>query len=179
MGTGGSGRQVGGTTASRGGSGGSARHAADGLNRALSVVLDPAARRRGFAAAALLSDWRLIVGAALAARCQPVLLEARGGVLHLYAGGAAALEIQHAAPQLVERVNTYLGFRAVRRLRLVQSPLPPRPSPPEEPPLRSLAPDELQTLDSNVVAVPDPELRAALLSLGQILLATTPPTRRG
>ena len=164
MGTAGFGRQAGGH---------GSRHAADGLSRALGAVLDPAARRRGFAAAALLSDWRLVVGVALASRCQPVMLEARGGVLHLYASGAAALEIQHAAPQLVERVNTYLGFRAVRRLRLVQSPLPPQPRPPEEPPLRLLAPDELETLDRNVVAVPDPALRAALLSLGQILLATT------
>lgn len=165
----------GGTGHGRGGHGqgaGPARHAADGLDRALRIVLDPAARRRGFAAASLLSDWRLIVGAALASRCQPVMLEARGGILHLYAGGAAALEIQHAAPQLVERVNTYLGWRAVRRLRLVQSPLPPKPRPPEDLPLRPLAPDELASVDRNVVAVEDPDLKAALLSLGQILLAT-------
>jgi len=168
MGPGGIGRQPGGHVGN-----GSTRHAADGLSRALGAVLDPAARRRGFAAAALLSDWSLVVGAALASRCQPVMLEAHGGVLHLYANGAAALEIQHAAPQLVERVNTYLGFRAVRRLRLVQSPLPPQPRPAEEPPLRLLAPDEVASLDQNVIAVPDPELRAALLSLGQILLATT------
>ena len=48
-----------------------------------------------------------------------------GGTLLLQVGGAAALEIQHAAPQLLERINAYFGHRAVRQLRLLQMPLPP------------------------------------------------------
>ena len=147
-------------------------HAATGLSRALGAALSPAARRRGFAAATMLAEWRLVVGPALAARCQPTLLEARGGVLHLQAGGAAALEIQHATPQLIERVNTYFGFRAVRRVRLVQVPLPPAPVPVPAPAERRLAPEEEAALRRAVAEVVDGTLQDALLRLGQSLAAT-------
>ena len=98
--------------------------------RLLGGILDPAARRRGFAEASLLADWATIVGPALARRCQPVRVDyapgrRSGGTLLLQVGGAAALEIQHAAPQLLERINAYFGHKAVRQLRLLQMPLPP------------------------------------------------------
>ena len=98
--------------------------------RLLGGILDPAARRRGFAEASLLADWATIVGPALARRCQPVRVDyapgrRSGGTLLLQVGGAAALEIQHAAPQLLERINAYFGHKAVRQLRLMQMPLPP------------------------------------------------------
>ena len=107
------------------------------LPRLLGGILDPAARRRGFAEASLLADWATIVGPVLARRCQPVRIDhppgrRQGGTLLLQAGGGVALELQHAAPQLLERINTYFGHRVVRQLRLLQMPLPPRraPSPP-------------------------------------------------
>ena len=80
--------------------------------------------------ASLLADWATIVGPALARRCQPVRVDyapgrRSGGTLLLQVGGAAALEIQHAAPQLLERINAYFGHKAVRQLRLMQMPLPP------------------------------------------------------
>ena len=147
-------------------------HAASGLTRALGLVLDPAARRRGFTAATLLADWRLIVGPVLAMRCQPTALEARGGVLHLQASSSAALEIQHAATQLIERVNTYFGYRAVRRMKLTQAPLPPLPAPPAPPRQRTLAPHEAAELRDTVAAVGDEPLQAALLALGHSLRST-------
>lgn len=162
--------KVGSTEAGRQGGG---AHAGLSLARALGAALDPAARRRGFAASTLLADWGLVVGPGLAARCQPVLLEGRGGVLHLHASGGAALEIQHAAPQLMDRVNTYFGFVAVRRLRLVQAPLAPARRPPEPPPVRVLAPEEEALVGRSVAGVDDPDLRAALLGLGRTLRGTT------
>jgi hypothetical protein len=153
-------------------------HAASGLSRALGAVLSPAARRRGFAAAAVLADWHLVVGPVLATRCQPVLLEARRGVLHVQASSAAALELQHAAPQLLDRVNTYFGRIVARRLRIVQAPPPPAPAVRAEPPLRALAPEEVAALGEAVAAVGDEALRAALLGLGRSLRATA-STRRG
>jgi hypothetical protein len=147
-------------------------HAATGLTRALGIVLDPAAQRRGFTAATMLADWRLIVGPVLAMRCQPTALEARGGVLHLQASSSAALEIQHAATQLIERVNTYFGFRAVRRLKLIQAPLAPPPALPAPPRERALAPEEAAELQVAVADVGDEPLRAALLALGRSLRVT-------
>ena len=91
-------------------------------------VLEPAARRRGLAEAKLLTEWPTIVGPALATRCHPIRLSSRsdrpGGMLVLHVAGAAALELQHSEPQILERINGYFGYGAVGRLRLIQAPLP-------------------------------------------------------
>jgi hypothetical protein len=141
--------------------------------RLLAGILDPAARRRGFAEASLLADWAAIVGPALARRCQPVRVDhapgrrtgGGGGTLVLQASGAAAVEIQHAAPQLLERINTYFGHRAVRQLRLLQMPLPP-PAP-EPPPPRAPSPADEAALAAGAGGVADAALREALLALGR------------
>ena len=93
-------------------------------------------------------------------------------MLHLQASSSAALEIQHAATQLIERVNTYFGFRAVRRLKLVQAPLAPPPALPAPPRERALAPEEAAELQVAVADVGDEPLRAALLALGRSLRVT-------
>src|SRR5689334_6467041 len=101
-----------------------------GVDRLVGRVLGPVARRRGFAETAILAQWTSIAGPLLAERCQPVRIEfprgrAQGGTLELHARGGAALEVQHLAPQLAQRVNTFFGFAAVRRIRIVQTPPPP------------------------------------------------------
>ena len=104
--------------------GGGLRRLPDLLRR----VLEPAARRRGLAEAKLLTEWPTVVGPMLATRCHPIRLSARpdgpGGVLVLHVAGAAALELQHSEPQILERINGYFGYGAVGRLRLIQAPLP-------------------------------------------------------
>lgn len=141
------------------------------MARLLGEILDAAARRRGFAEASLLADWAMIVGPALARRCQPVRVDhapgrRSGGTLLVQVGGAAALEIQHAAPQLLERINAYFGHKAVRQLRLLQMPLPPVPvvQPPRP---RVLASSEEAALAAGVTVITDDPLRAALLALGR------------
>jgi hypothetical protein len=76
------------------------------------------------------------------------------------------MELQHAAPQVIERVNTYFGFPAVRQLRLLQMALRVA-APPAPPRRRDLRPDEETALGAAVGAVDDPDLRAALLQLGR------------
>ena len=157
---------------------GRTRHASGGISRALVRALDPLARRRGFAAASLFADWATIVGPGLSRRCQPACLEQPrggrgGGVLVLHASGAAALELQHVAPQLVERINGHFGFRAVRQLRLLQVPLPPRPI--TEPEIvRRLDENEQAAVAASVAPVGDPVLRDALEGLGRAIKAGQP-----
>lgn len=138
--------------------------------RVLGAVLDPVARRRGFATASLLADWPEIIGPALARRCQPVRIETGRGrvsVLHLQCSGAFAVELQHAAPQILERINAHFGFRAVARIRLVQAGLPPRvtsdlarePDPP--------SPEAEAALQASLTQVADESLRERLLRLGR------------
>jgi hypothetical protein len=144
--------------------------------RLLGAILDPAARRRGFAQASLLADWATIVGPALARRCQPVRVDyapgrRRGGTLLVHTSGSAAIEVQHAAPQILERINTYFGFAAVRQLRLLQMPLKPAPPRPRVGP-RPLRPQEEEAVAASVTGVDDRELREALLVLGRAVRST-------
>jgi hypothetical protein len=142
------------------------------LPEMMTRVLDPAARRRGLAGAALLTDWATIVGPALAARSQPVKLgrdtEGRGGILHLRVSGTAALELQHAAPQLIERINTHFGYPAVARLRLIQAPIPHSTRPPPRP-ARELSAEEEARIEATVASVGEEELKRALARLGRAL----------
>ena len=122
-----------------------------GVDRLVGRVLGPVARRRGFAEAAILSDWASIVGPLLTDRCQPVRVDfprgkAQGGTLELHARGGAALELQHLAPQVAQRVNTFFGFAAIRRIRIVQSPPPPRKQRPVAAVARKLDAAEEQAL---------------------------------
>lgn len=46
-----------------------------------------------------------------------------GAVLVLRVDGARALDVQFQAPQLIERINAFFGYRAVTDLRILQAPL--------------------------------------------------------
>ena len=95
---------------------------------------------RGFANADIIAEWPLIVGEAMGAASIPEKVQfpkgkRTGATLHLRVRpGGAATEIQHAAPVLIDRVNTYFGYGAVSHIKLVQAPLPERPAPIAPPP---------------------------------------------
>jgi len=158
--------------------GGGLRRLPDTLAR----LLDREARRRGLVDARLLTDWPAIVGPALADRAQPVRLGRGegGGVLHLRVGGSAALELQHAAPQLIERINDHFGYPAVAQLRFLHGPLVRPARPPPRPEVDPGA-EALRALEQRVAAVADPALRDALARLGEAVLRRPPAEdeRRG
>lgn len=146
------------------------------MPRAASSVL----RKRGFAQGAIVARWSEIVGPELAAQSAPERLvfprdgTPGGATLHVRAGGALALELQHLAPIVLERVNGFFGYQAVARLSLHQAPLPKAtPRPPKRRP-RELASDEKIALDTAVSGMADPELRTALRSLGQRVAESQP-----
>jgi hypothetical protein len=118
----------------------------------------------------LKTDWPAIVGADWAAVSWPTAV-ARDGCLKLRTTPAAALELQHRAPLLIERVNVFLGRPAVTRLILVQGPLPLPPAPSGSSPPPPLARDEAAALDGRVSNIADPGLRTALVRLGRAVIA--------
>ena len=110
-----------------------------------------------------------MVGAELAAASWPAAL-GRDGALKLHVASGVALDLQHRAPLMIERINLFFGRAAVARLVLVQGPLPlaaPRPTAIPAP----LAEEEARALDSRLGDIADPELRAALARLGRLVLA--------
>jgi hypothetical protein len=126
------------------------------------------ARRGGGCLVRLKADWAAIVGQEWALVAWPAAL-GRDGVLKLRTVPTAAIELQHRAPLLIERINLYFGRPAVARLVLVQGLLPHAMAlsgiAPRLPP-----PDEAKTLDRRFEGIVDPDLRAALARLGKAVL---------
>jgi hypothetical protein len=123
------------------------------------------ARHGGGVLARLKADWPAIIGSDLTAATWPQALS-RDGVLKLRVAPAMALELQHRAPLVIERINLYLGRAAISRLAFVQGPLPLTPPAARAAP-PPLADGEAEAIDRSVVEIPDPELRAALARLGK------------
>ncbi len=149
------------------------------VGRLILKTLAAPARRRGFTEATLLNEWDRVVGVNLARRCQPVrirFLPGRnaGAVLELRAPGGIALEIQHATPQIIERINQYFGRRAVRQLRIVQAPLPVVPQSVRAISSRPLREDERASIEAEVGTIDHGGLRASLAALGAAIRGSRP-----
>jgi hypothetical protein len=148
-----------------------------GRFRAIGAELPKLARpvlgKRGLGEAQLLMHWEAIVGPELAEEARPERLsfhkgERAHGTLRLHVAPGAALELQHQAPVIVERINVFLGYPAVARLAFVQGqPISVRP---RRPPPRPLRPDEQEALAKRVEAVDDEALRTALERLGAAVI---------
>ena len=129
-------------------------------------------RRFGFSQGQLVAHWRQIVGPLYARWTVPEMLrpgrgKAPGGVLTIRVEGPFATQLQHVAPQIIDRCNRLLGDGAVVRLRFVQGAVPqaaPRP----ETPVPASPP-------ANLDRVSDPDLRAALEGLAAAIGATSGP----
>lgn len=141
------------------------------VSTSLPKVAAPALRKRGFAEARLITDWPAIAGDMLARETVPQKLvfprgTRSGGTLHLRVSSGFALELQHIAPQLIDRINGFFGFGAVADLRFAQGPIPAqrRPRRVRAPVLP--APQEAR-LAGRLAEIDDPELRAALQRLGR------------
>ncbi|MEX2454178.1 MAG: DciA family protein [Rhodospirillaceae bacterium] len=138
-------------------------------------VAAPALRKRGFAQAKLITDWPSIVGEALSRETLPQKLAFPRGsktdaILHLRVASGFAVELQHIAPQIVDRINGFFGYSAVRDLRYVQGPIPPVPRP-----RRVQAPRLSDIEEAKLVQatgeIDDPALRDALKRLGRAVAA--------
>lgn len=132
--------------------------------------------KRGLAQANLIVDWPNIVGQDRAATCQPEKLTfARGhrnnGTLHLRVSGSAALELQHDAPQLIDRINGYFGYAAVAEIRLIQAPLKKPEKPGVTRPHRTPTAEEMNDLKRGLNGIEDSELRETLTRLGTAILS--------
>lgn len=122
-------------------------------------------RHRSFAAAQVVADWEAIVGPAIAAVTVPRRLAA--GTLTIACAGPVALELQHLAPMLIERITAHLGRPVVRRLRLVHDATPRM----AEPPPPAARPADEAAAARAVAGLPEGPLRDALLALARSLAA--------
>lgn len=146
------------------------------VSKVLGRITGRTMNRRGFSDSRMLENWSAIVGPQLAAMSQPVRLSRRksgrdgeetaGGVLTVKAEGAIALEIQHLAPQIIDRLNSYYGYAAIARLNIVQGPVTATPSPLRPPPIKD---EEISALADDFDEIETPRLKRALASLALLM----------
>ncbi|MEZ5832074.1 MAG: DciA family protein [Dongiaceae bacterium] len=134
---------------------------------------------RGYAEAGLFTHWAEIAGASIAASSLPVKLSfPRGkrddGTLTVRCGGSAALELQHLAPSVLERINGHFGYRAVARLKIEQGAVSARKVATPPPPLTRLEQSEVSAATDPVA---DAEIRASLSRLGTAIRRRDKATR--
>jgi len=141
------------------------------LREVLGKLVGDAFARQGFASAELVTRWDDIVGQEIAAHSEPIKLQwprgkhqqdSEAGTLVLRVEGPAAIEIQHLAGLICERVNRFLGWRAVERLALRQAPLRHRQTPPPQ----NIDVPAAGRIAENLSGIKDEELKAALARLG-------------
>ncbi|MEC6998879.1 MAG: DciA family protein [Pseudomonadota bacterium] len=146
------------------------------VSKVLGRITGRTMNRRGFNDSRMLENWSAIVGPQLAAMSQPVRLSRRksgrdgeetaGGVLTVKAEGAIALEIQHLAPQIIDRLNSYYGYAAIARLNIVQGPVTVTPSPLSPLPIKD---EEISALADDFDEIDTPRLKRALASLALLM----------
>ena len=89
-------------------------------------------------------------------------MEQEPGTLVLRVEGPAAIEVQHLANVVCERVNRFLGWRAVERLALRQAPLRRG----ELKASRAADPAAAARVAEGLSEINDDDLKAALARLG-------------
>lgn len=139
--------------------------------------IGPALARYGFGQADIVTCWPDIVGERVASYAEPIRLQwtrrgARSGpegarepaTLILRVDGGGALELQHMAAVVIERINTHLGWRCVGRLAFRQGPLPGRAGPGARP----VPPDPgaIEEARAATAGIAEDGLREALVRLG-------------
>lgn len=144
-----------------------------------SAILDPVLRRRAGISVELVQCWQDIVGARLADLTRPEKLvwprrrheddPFAPATLVVACEGAAALRLQHETDQIIARLNAFLGFVAVGRVRILQKPVAAAPPRARRAP-RPLTGGEEERLARLVGSIDDENLRASLRSLGRSVL---------
>ncbi|MER8726274.1 DUF721 domain-containing protein [Mesorhizobium sp. M0904] len=147
-------------------------------------ILDPVLRKRAGMSIGLVQSWEEIAGPRLAGRSRPEKIQwprrmheddpFEPAVLVIACEGVAALHLQHETGEIINRVNAFLGFNAIGRIRIVQKPVMAGKEKPT-PSLRPLTVAEKAKLSGTVGLIEDDGLRASLERLGATILGQKKP----
>ncbi|MGE4371435.1 MAG: DUF721 domain-containing protein [Xanthobacter sp.] len=129
--------------------------------------------KAGFSVVEVVTHWDEIVGPDLAPHSMPLKLQwprhegSEAATLMVRVAGAYAIEMQYAIPVVLERINTYFGWRCVGRILLRQGPVPPRHVRPRLPPPPE--PAMVEDVRQEIGPFEDEELAASLARLGALV----------
>lgn len=143
------------------------------------AVLDPVLAKRAGLSLALVDAWPEIAGAQVADASCPLKINwprrahqddpFQPGVLVVAAEAMAAVHIQHQSGEIVQRINSFMGFEAVCRIKLVQKTVAPAPTVRKKP--RPLTAEEQDRIDAAAADLEDEGLRESVRRLGQSVIA--------
>lgn len=147
-------------------------------------LIDPILAKRAGINTLLLASWDEIAGEQFADCSRPERIrwprqdgpdETGGGftpgLLTIACEGARALFLMHQEAELISRVNSFFGFRAISQIKIIQKAVH---VPERKPSARSLDAREKKRLDEMLAEVEDPRLREALERLGTGVLGRKP-----
>ena len=159
------------------------------LAELIDSCIGPAFAAQGFASTDILAAWPEIVGERLARYCRPAKLEwprrrraedgsgPEPGTLIVRVEGVFAIELQHLAPVVIQRINAHYGWACVGKIVLKQDRVGQRGARSAS---RGVDPARRGEVAKAVAAIEDPGLRDALDRLGIATVATAPtPGRPG
>jgi hypothetical protein len=161
------------------------RKSAQSIALLLGDMLAPSLHKRGFASSEVITRWPDFIGAQLAPHTRALQLKwparhAKAGIdepetitpnvktgatLIVAASGGVAIEIQHMAPQIIQRINAALGWKCIEKLALRQQPVSSMIAPVKRP--APLLAAEIARLEATTQKIDDENLRHALLRLGK------------
>lgn len=146
-------------------------------------AMTPACRKRGFASVDIVTAWPDIVGERYGTRVlpdkliwprQPELSDPekppQPATLVVHTDGATAMMLSHDSAQVIERINTFYGWAAIGRIKILQKPVRTKQAE-QAKPLRSLTEREEEKLDKSLEGVENDRLREALKKLGAQVIA--------
>ena len=149
------------------------------IAEAANRLIDPVLQRKAGINTALIGSWDEIAGSDFADCSRPEKItwprrnsemagEAGGlepGVLTIACEGARALFLSHAQGELIQRINGFFGFPAIRQIRIVQKPVAPAAPPRRR--LKPLSSAEKSHLSKLTSGIESERLKAAIERLGK------------
>lgn len=154
----------------------------ENLSASMTPLIKKLLGAKGMAEVEILANWKNIVGEDLAKYSLPQRIEFKvgsrnNGTLYLMAAsGGFAMEIQHRTPLILEKINTFFGYQAVAKIKLIQNDgfINTEVSPVYEDNLeKKLVTEEEQNyIDSVTEDIQHTELKLSLQKLGKSIFAT-------
>ena len=149
--------------------------------RAVQKIVKPLSRKHGAGVSAIAENWPEIAGPRFAKFSRPLKITGGrdGRTLYIQAPGAAAALIMAGSGQILDRLNTFLGYGHIARIKVSQSAMKTAPNTPAKDPRavrpryepRGLSPSQDNQLRSGLSNVKDPALKQALEGLGRKALS--------
>ncbi len=151
------------------------------LDQMVAPIAKPALKKFGFHEFHLFEHWPEIVGQQLAQDCVPVKLSRpshrqQGATLVVRVAGYRSLDVQYSIPQILDRLNRFLGRQAINRIKLIQGPVSLENGPlPRR--VRPLKPAEKSEVAEAASGIENDNLRRALQNFGQTIRQSSNPRR--